>query len=109
MEIKIIKYEQIDRSIVEKRVISWIDQMEYTYGDLWSVETKEEYIYISIHLARNNFFLGVVEEEKKERRKKDIEIKKMRVFARAQSFIDVTFAKSFHHSLRGETKGLVGK
>lgn len=47
------------------------------------VETKERYIYIYIyiHVARNNFFL--VEEEKEERRKKDIEIKKMRVFARA--------------------------
>lgn len=104
-----MKYEEIDRSRVEKRVISWIDQVEYTYGDLWSVETKERYIYIYIYVARNNFFLGVVEEEKERRRKKDIEIKKMRVFARAWSFIDVTFAKSFHRSLRGETKGLVGK
>lgn len=68
---------------------------------------NERKIYIYIHVARNNFFL--VEEEKEERRKKDIEIKKMRVFARAWSFIDVTFAKSFHRSLRGETKGLVGK
>lgn len=42
---------------------------------------RKIYIYIYIHVARNNFFL--VEEEKEERRKKDIEIKKMRVFARA--------------------------
>ena len=44
---------------------------------------NERKIYIYIYVARNNFFLGVVEEEKERRRKKDIEIKKMRVFARA--------------------------
>lgn len=93
--------------VEKQRVISRIDRVEYTYGDLWSVETKEG--YIRIHVAGNNFFLGVVEEEKEERRKKDTEIKKMRVFARAWSFIDVTFAKSFHRSLRSETKGLAGK
>lgn len=52
--------------VEKQRVISRIDRVEYTYEDLWSVETKEE--YIRIHVAGNNFFLGVVEEEKEEKK-----------------------------------------